>query len=250
MEHKASLWRDCLHFFYPDCCLCCGQRLIGTEKILCADCLGRLTYTGYENHERNPLNMRMKTKIPIRGASALLHFNKEGVIQKLLHVLKYQKQSEVGLFLGRLAGLRLIGQTPFCEADFLVPVPIHPKKLRKRGYNQSMLIAQGMNEILRKEISGDLLIKQERTQSQTKKKPGSPLGQYTRKLLPESGISPRTTFPPAAFLAHRRCGDNRCHLRKLLPGTAQDSRKPSVLFRHSPSRIKHLRFPKWIFTAD
>ncbi len=169
MEHKASLWRDCLHFFYPDCCLCCGQRLIGTEKILCADCLGRLTYTGYENHERNPLNMRMKTKIPIRGASALLHFNKEGVIQKLLHVLKYQKQSEVGLFLGRLAGLRLIGQTPFCEADFLVPVPIHPKKLRKRGYNQSMLIAQGMNEILRKEISGDLLIKQERTQSQTKK---------------------------------------------------------------------------------
>ena len=111
MEHKASLWRDCLHFFYPDCCLCCGQRLIGTEKILCADCLGRLTYTGYENHERNPLNMRMKTKTPIRGASALLHFNKEGVIQKLLHVLKYQKQSEVGLFLGRLAGLRLIGQT-------------------------------------------------------------------------------------------------------------------------------------------
>ena len=98
---------------------------------MCGDCLGRLTYTGYEKQPKNPLAASMQSKIPIRGASALLFFNKEGVIQKLLHELKYQGQAEIGLFLGCLAGQLLQDTHPFCDADYLVPVPMHPEKLKK-----------------------------------------------------------------------------------------------------------------------
>lgn len=169
VPHIRCVGGNLLHFLYPDCCHGCGQRLIGSEKFLCGDCLGRLTYTGYEKQPKNPLAASMQSKIPIRGASALLFFNKEGVIQKLLHELKYQGQAEIGLFLGRLAGQLLQDTHPFCDADYLVPVPMHPEKLKKRGYNQSQLIVQGMNAIMKKQIGLNFLIKQESTQSQTRK---------------------------------------------------------------------------------
>ena len=168
-KNRKRAWEDYLDFFYPECCCGCGQRLLGSENTLCGRCMEQLAYTCHEKSGSNPLAARMKSLLPIETAAALLRFNKEGIIQALLHQLKYQNQPQIGIMLGRIAGQRLLDSPVFGSVDFLVPVPLHPKKLKKRGYNQRLLIAQGMNEFLGKAICPELLAKRISSQSQTQK---------------------------------------------------------------------------------
>lgn len=139
------------------------------ERLLCGDCFRQIPFSRNETDPCNPLASIMKARIPIQEAAALCRFTQQGVVQTLLHGLKYRKQKGNGYFLGDMAGRALRTASPFLQVDYLVPVPLHPEKLQKRGYNQSLLIAQGMNRHLQKEICEDLLLKSENRQSQTRK---------------------------------------------------------------------------------
>ena len=119
--------------------------------------------------ETNPLETRMKAHLPLQRAAALLRFTQTGVAQKLLHQLKYHHRPEIGQFLGRLGGQKFAGHPVLKEADCIVPVPLHPAKQKQRGYNQSMMIASGLNEACKIEIQADLIVKTEASNSQTRK---------------------------------------------------------------------------------
>lgn len=161
---------NCLiDFLYPCRCAACGKELRKCELLLCTDCIGQLPYSGCEDIPSNPVFLNLAGRIPIEYAIAVFEFKKQGILQNLLHRLKYEDRPDIGRFLGRIAGERL-SACRLASPDYIVPVPLHPKKQRKRGYNQSHCIAQGiLLAFPHAKIADRLVLKTEQTPSQTQK---------------------------------------------------------------------------------
>ena len=104
----------------------------------------------------------------VNRAMAFLRFSKKGKSQKLLHQLKYRNKPEIGKEMGRLYGLTLANSGFSSEWDVIVPVPLHPMKQKRRGYNQSEKFAEGLSKPLETTVS-NLLERKKFTETQTKK---------------------------------------------------------------------------------
>ncbi len=154
--------------FYPRLCAACGNALYFNEHVLCLACYADLPRTGFHLDPDNEVARLFWGRIPVRNATCFMLFNKESHYRTILYELKYRKQRQIGTEMGRLFGLEL-RESPFAEADLIVPVPIHPSRLRKRGYNQSELIAMGMAGVLQLPVISDLIARTEKTKTQTKK---------------------------------------------------------------------------------
>ncbi len=105
---------------------------------------------------------------PIYFATTGFQYHKSGVLQQLIFKLKYHHHREIGYILGKIMG-EALENTDFQSVDYIIPVPLHPKKQQKRGYNQSEWIAKGIAKVLKKKVRTDVLIRQVNTASQTKK---------------------------------------------------------------------------------
>lgn len=111
-------------------------------------------------------------RIPVNQATSFLFFTQESLTQQLIHQLKYQGQTAIGLFLGLIFGEELARSNWLQDIELVLPVPLHRKKQRLRGYNQSLLIAQGIGKNTCNQNQNHLLpvlIKSKNTVSQTKK---------------------------------------------------------------------------------
>jgi len=166
---KIGLLDDFISLLYPEVCAACGQGLYKWEKTVCLRCQHLLPKTGYETDPNNPLAHIFWGRIPFHAVTACYFFSKEGKVQHLVHELKYKGNREAGLFLGLELGKSILDAPLFAAIDFLVPVPLHPKRQHKRGYNQSEIIALGMKETLGVEIITDNLVRAVSTSTQTKK---------------------------------------------------------------------------------
>jgi len=160
---------DFLALFYPDYCLECHCSLVKGEEYLCSQCITKLPKTHFHLQKDNPVEMLFAGRAPIFRATAFCFFHKEGIIQRLVHQLKYKQKGEVGKYLGFLFGLSLSESEDFQSVDVILPIPLHVRKKRKRGYNQSELICSGMAKAMKKEYTCDLLIRTVNTKTQTKK---------------------------------------------------------------------------------
>lgn len=166
----GTLFKSLLDFFYPACCIGCGRELMAGEHLLCADCTGQLPYIGNEASPANPVFANIAGRVPVLFAGAVFDFKKKGIVQHLLHELKYNHRPEIGVFLGKIAGERLRGSSCFLPPDYIVPVPMHKRKEKKRGYNQSLCIAEGFAGFFPEaKIEKSLLEKQGGLASQTRK---------------------------------------------------------------------------------
>jgi ComF family protein len=163
-----QLISDFLHLIYPNVCLVCHENLLTNEQFVCFSCLSRLSYTSYHLQKDNPIEKRFWGKFPVEHATSLFFFQKETPSQLLLHHLKYKDDKEIGEMLGRMLG-ETIKSAPDFEIDMIVPVPLHPKKLQKRGYNQSEWIAKGVAAALQKPMDTEHLIRVIENPTQTKK---------------------------------------------------------------------------------
>ncbi len=158
-----------LSLLFPRVCAACGKLLYKGEDTVCLSCRVLLPRTHFETDERNPIARIFWGRIPFHAVSACYYFSKHGKVQHLIHELKYKKNREAGLFLGRELATSLTQSEVFHSIDCIVPVPLHPKKLRKRGYNQSEVIALGMAEIMPVQLDTTTLRRAVASTSQTKK---------------------------------------------------------------------------------
>ena len=164
------LIKDFLKLFYPDICLTCSNVLNDSEKIICLSCEFSLPYTNFHTSAKdNQIIELFAGKTIIESASSCFFYQKGLKVQKLMHLLKYKKRDDVGYYLGNIYGKKLQNTEPFCTADFIVPVPLHKKKLKTRGYNQSEVIAIGISENLKISVDNTTLIRARFTETQTKK---------------------------------------------------------------------------------
>ena len=166
---KISPINALIGLFYPSVCAACGNTLFGWENTVCTRCRSFLPKTGYEKNEDNPLARIFYGKVRLKAVTACFFFSKEGKVQHLIHELKYKGNAEAGLFLGREIGKSIKEAPLFQGLDYLIPVPLHPKRERKRGYNQSMVIARGIAEATGIPVGEGFLVRSVNTATQTHK---------------------------------------------------------------------------------
>jgi len=159
---------DFLQFFFPDLCVSCGQILNRQEKVLCTHCLFHIPRTEFHNDIENPVSQLFWGRVKIEYAGSYFYFNKGSSYQSLIHRLKYKGRSDIGIEMGKAYGAEL-RKSVFARADVIVPVPLHPKKIKIRGYNQSEMIAKGLALSLNLPVNTSALIRSESTETQTRK---------------------------------------------------------------------------------
>lgn len=158
-----------LHLFFPRVCSVCGKDLIHGEKVMCTACEYNMPLTRFWHDMENPVAQTFWGRVPIENACSYLFFAKGSKYRPLLHQLKYQGKQEVGIEMGLLFGQALSTSHLYESIDFTIPVPLHPKKLRQRGFNQAELLAQGIANGLGVGIETGSLLRTEFTQTQTQK---------------------------------------------------------------------------------
>jgi ComF family protein len=165
----TEVFGDFVSLIFPSYCLACEDSLVKGEKLICTRCMVQMPLTNYHLDELNPLKNRLSTRINIQYAMALFKFSKNGRVQRLLHALKYKNQPELGIMLGYLYGERIVSAKQATAFDLIIPVPLHPTRKRKRGYNQSAKFAEGLSQKLDVPFSDDLVERKIKTQTQTRK---------------------------------------------------------------------------------
>jgi len=158
-----------VHLFYPRLCEGCSKALLPGEDVLCLGCSLELPGTAYHNIADNDTALRLAGRLPFIHATSYAHFTNDGLLQHLLHGLKYMNKKETGRYLGKQFAFELQKTDWISSIDMIIPVPLHPKKEAQRGYNQSVLIGEGMSKVLHIPINDKSLIRVRQTESQTQK---------------------------------------------------------------------------------
>lgn len=164
-----TLWRDVTHLVYPNPCLGCGSEIFQRNLPLCAQCLWQLPNTNYHRHPNNPMAQYFHGRLSLQQATAWLFYAKAGLTQQLIHALKYKGRKDVGLFLGNKMATELQEAGWLDGIDVLVPLPLNAKKQRARGYNQSMVLCEGMAAATGLPIQEIAVVRTVYTETQTKK---------------------------------------------------------------------------------
>lgn len=138
-----------MNVFFPTSCKGCLKLLLTNEKTICSNCRHELPLT---NHYKNPENETFKRfygRLPLQHASSIVYFHKKGIVQQLIHQLKYKGAQEVGTYFGTYYSEILSESNCLENVSEIIPVPLHPKKKRERGYNQvtefGKALASGLN---------------------------------------------------------------------------------------------------------
>lgn len=114
----------------------CDHILINKERVICTNCRHELPVTNFPLDNDNPVQKVFYGRVKIEYATSLLLFSKKGNVQKLIHQLKYRGHREISEFLGAWMGARLAEENLGLKIDAVIPVPLHKKKLKSRGFNQ------------------------------------------------------------------------------------------------------------------
>jgi ComF family protein len=169
IKSMLSIWSDFVSLFFPNYCLGCSDSLYKGEDIICTRCLLELPKTKHHEYAENTMKDRLSGRLPVTYAFAFLKFRKTGIVQHLLHQLKYNNHPEVGVRLGKLFGKDLLEWGYHSAFDLIIPIPLHESRRRKRGYNQSAKFAEGLSSVLRIPWDEQAVIRSARTASQTRK---------------------------------------------------------------------------------
>lgn len=161
---------DFLSMIFPRICNSCGNSLYKGEEVICTFCTYHLPKTGFLLRPENPVAKSFWGKVQIESASAFYYFNKGNRVQHLIHRLKYKGSTEVGVKIGQLYGYALARSPFYQHVQAVIPVPLHPSRLMKRGYNQSDFIALGIADAMGVHVETNLLLRSHKTETQTRKK--------------------------------------------------------------------------------
>lgn len=152
---------------FPKVCHACLNLLQDNEDTICVDCRHDLPVTNFHFDDDDTVKKVLYGRANIENGTALFRFEKKGLVQQLVHGLKYKGYETIGFSLGNWLGGELKNLENYKSIDLVIPVPLHKKKLKKRGYNQVAKFGQQIAEALGADYLDDVLIKVTTTQSQT-----------------------------------------------------------------------------------
>lgn len=157
-----------IRLFYPGVCMICRQALVKSERQLCALCLKKLPKARLVSPTENPVFNVFRGRIAVGQAGAFLVFRSGGITRQLLHEIKYRGNHDLAVWMGEMYA-RGICQSELAPPDYIIPVPLHKRKQKQRGYNQSEAFAHGLGTKLQIPLRTNVLERRQHTQTQTRK---------------------------------------------------------------------------------
>ncbi|HEU4495434.1 MAG TPA: ComF family protein [Flavobacterium sp.] len=154
---------------FPPVCLGCSSPAAAEEKLLCIQCRHDLPLTSYHLRKDNEVYKKFYGRIDLEFASAMLHYHKKGIVHELIHNLKYHGHQEIGTLLGKWYAEDLKSVPAARNFDVVVPVPLHRKRRRERGYNQVDAFSAALSEGLGIAFDSSVLVRNLYSKTQTKK---------------------------------------------------------------------------------
>lgn len=164
-----QLISEFIDLFYPRLCLICQRALMSGEQHLCLHCLQQMPRTNYHLKTDNPIEQLFWGKVEIESAYSCFFLLPEGNFRHFIHTIKYEGETDAARYMGARYAIEIQAAGKLSDIDYIIPVPLHPKRLRQRGYNQSEKIADGIAEILQKPVRTDILYRKHATETQTNK---------------------------------------------------------------------------------
>ena len=164
-----QLWEGFSNLFYPNLCLACNYNAPSAGEIFCLNCIIKLPKTKHHLEKENEFTRRLWGRVELNAGGALFLYSKKGRAQRLIYNLKYKGKKEVGVEVGKMYGFKLRNAPLFQNLDVIVPVPLHWKKERMRGYNQSTEFGKGLAEVLSIPLLVNALKRNIHSDSQTRK---------------------------------------------------------------------------------
>lgn len=165
----ASLVQSFSHILMPRICCACDKALYDYENVLCIECLYHLPITDFHIDKSNESARQLWGKLDVLFATSMLYLSKSSRVEKLLHRLKFKGFPEIGEYFGYLYATQLLSIHEEIKFDYIIPIPIHAAKLRKRGYNQAECFAIGLSKGLSIPVLNKTLLKTVASVSQTTK---------------------------------------------------------------------------------
>ncbi|GGA66802.1 amidophosphoribosyltransferase [Flavobacterium palustre] len=163
------MFKSIINLFFPKSCSGCDAILLANEKVICSICRHNIPLTNHHLLTENEAFKKFYGRIPVEYASAFLYFHKKGIVQKLIHNLKYKGHEEVGTLLGEWYTEDLKEIISSLKADEIIPVPLHPKKHKERGYNQVSTFGKSLAEKLELDYNETILFRKVYSKTQSKK---------------------------------------------------------------------------------
>lgn len=158
-----------INLFFPKVCLGCNGLLISEENVICSSCRHEIPLTQHFLNHENDAFVKFYGKIPVEQVSALFYFHKKGIVQEIIHSLKYRGHQEVGTVFGEWVSEELILLPISTHFDVVIPVPLHKKRLRERGYNQVTNFGIAIAKRLEIPFNESLLLRKVYSKTQVKK---------------------------------------------------------------------------------
>lgn len=155
--------------FFPNTCVICENQLIKAEDMVCISCRSDLPFTQFSSWKDNKVEKSFEGRIRIENATSLLYYKRKGKVQKLIHQLKYKNRQEIGTLLANWLSVEIIESKRFDKIDFIVPVPLHKRKLKKRGYNQVTTFGETLAKSLDSKYLENVLVSISKSATQTLK---------------------------------------------------------------------------------
>ncbi len=160
---------DLSYLIYPHLCLACSKNAPPYNEDICTECAATLPLSHFHKEKENPFTEKFWGRIDLHTGAAMYLFTKQSRVAHLIHNFKYNGKKEIGILLGNRYGHALKREPHFQEVDCIVPVPLHWRKERGRGYNQSEMFGNGLSESMDIPCIKDGLERLSFTDSQTKK---------------------------------------------------------------------------------
>lgn len=169
MHQIQSSLTDFVHLFFPHVCTGCGSDILGNHHQLCLRCLSELPVTNFFSQPGNSVEKRFYGRMPVRNAGSGYFFTKDSLLERLIYELKYKGNKDMGFYLGRLLGKFLADNNRFEEVEVLIPMPLNPRREKKRGYNQATILCNGIASVWKKPVIEKAAERKVYTETQTRK---------------------------------------------------------------------------------
>ena len=164
---RTSVIEPFLEILYPHCCILCEHKLQHHETRICARCWDSFPRLLNDHDAYADLREKFHSAGFVNDCLTVFLFEKEGGIQRVIHLLKYSGYTTLGFKLGEEIGKKILGESNFLDAQMLIPVPLHKLKLRERGYNQSECICRGISSVTKIPVRANILVRSRYTTTQT-----------------------------------------------------------------------------------
>lgn len=154
---------------FPNLCICCDGYISHQENQVCDLCM--YTLPKYEENEfkDNSLARKFWGRVSLENVAAQYKLTGSSAVKSIIHQIKYRGNTDLGIAMGEVLGATLMKSTLFTDVNLLLPVPLHPKKERLRGYNQCDLLLTGLGAVMNIPIVKNKLIRKKHNSTQTKK---------------------------------------------------------------------------------